>query len=163
MTIKQGDKIPAITVKRLGPNGMEDFAIADHIAGKKVIVFGLPGAFTPPCSEKHLPGYIQNAATIRQAGVAEILCVAVNDPFVMKHWGEVLGVRDQIIMIPDGNAAFTKAIGMDFDGSGLGLSTRSRRYSMIVENGIVKELQVEDKPSDVEFSSAEACLLKLKK
>ncbi|MCK6418757.1 MAG: peroxiredoxin [Alphaproteobacteria bacterium] len=162
MTIKPGDRIPSLTVKMLGPNGLEDISIADRIAGKKVIIFGLPGAFTPPCSEKHLPGYIRNAEDIKKSGVAEILCITVNDPFVAKHWGEVLGAEGKVTIVPDGNAAYTKAIGMDFDGSGLGLGTRSRRYSMIVENGMVKELQIEDKPSDVEFSSAEACLRKLR-
>lgn len=158
MTIKPGDKIPSITIKRMGSGGLEDLNIADYIAKKKVVIFAVPGAFTPSCSQKHLPGYIENASAIKAKGIDEILCIAVNDPFVMNHWGENSGAAGRITMIPDGNGAFTKAIGMEFDGSGAGLAFRSRRYSMVVENGVVKTLNVEAAPSDVELSGASMCL-----
>ncbi|MBK9585904.1 MAG: peroxiredoxin [Alphaproteobacteria bacterium] len=161
MTIKIGDKIPSINLKRLGEGGMEDFNIADYIAKKKVVIFAVPGAFTPACSQKHLPGYIESAKDIKAKGVDEIICIAVNDPFVMKHWGETAGAKDKVTMIPDGNGEFTKAIGLDFDGSGYGLATRSKRYSMIVENGKITKLNVEAKPGDVELSGAQACVVSL--
>lgn len=161
MTIKVGDKIPSIVLKRLGENGMEDLNLADYIKDKKVVIFAVPGAFTPSCSQKHLPGYIERAKDIQSKGIDEIICIAVNDPFVMKHWGETSGAQGKITMIPDGNGEFTKAIGMDFDGSGNGLSIRSKRYSMIVEKGKVIQLQVEAKPGDVELSGAQVCVANL--
>ena len=161
MTISTGQKIPSITLKRLGAGGMEDFNLAEYIAGKKVIIFGLPGAFTPSCAQKHLPGYIDNADAIKAKGIDDIICVAVNDPFVMQHWGEVAGADGKVSMIPDGNADLTKAMGLEFDGSGFGLATRSKRYVMIVNDGVVESLDIEDAPSDVELSGAQACMLKL--
>ncbi len=162
MSIKVGDKIPAITLKKLGATGMEDIHIADYIKGRKVILFALPGAYTPSCHEKHLPGYVKNAKALKEQGIDEIICLSVNDPFVMQAWGEALAVTPHVTMMPDGNCTFTKAIGMDFDGSGAGLGLRSKRYSMIVDDGVVESLSVDEKPSDVEFSSAEACIVHLK-
>lgn len=162
MTIKAGDKIPSVTIKRLGDSGMESLDIAQHIAGKKVVIFAVPGAFTPSCTQKHLPGYIENAGTIKASGIDEIICIAVNDPFVMRHWCETSGAKGKVTMIPDGNGEFTRAIGMGMDGTGAGLGFRSLRYSMIVENGVVKSLDVEAAPSNVELSGAEACMIKLK-
>lgn len=161
MAIKVGDKIPSVTLKRLGEGGMEDLNIADYIAKKKVVIFAVPGAFTPACSQKHLPGYIEHAKDIKAKGIDEIICIAVNDPFVMQHWGESAGAKGKVTMIPDGNGEFTKAVGLDFDGSGYGLATRSKRYSMVVENGKVTKLSVEEKPSDVELSGAQACAANL--
>lgn len=161
MTIKTGDKIPAITLKRLGAEGMEDIDIAAHIAGKKVVIFGAPGAFTPSCDQQHLPGYVENADAIRAKGVDEIICIAVNDPFVIDHWGKTAGAEGKVTMIPDGNAALTKALGLDFDGSGFGLATRSKRFAMIVNDGVVESLDIEEKPSDVALSGAQACMVKL--
>lgn len=161
MTIKIGEKIPSVTLKRLGEAGMEDLNIADYVAKRKVVVFAVPGAFTPACTQKHLPGYIQHAKDIKAKGIDEIICIAVNDPFVMQHWGEVAGAQGKITMIPDGNGEFTRAIGMDFDGSGFGLASRSKRYSMVIEDGKVTKLQVEAKPSDVELSGAQACVANL--
>ncbi len=158
MTIAIGDTIPSVTIKHLGASGMEDLNIADYIKGKKVVIFAVPGAFTPSCTEQHLPGYIKHAKDIKDKGVDEIICIAMNDPFVMKHWGEAAGAKGNVTMIPDGNGEFTKAVGMDFDGSGFGLATRSKRYAMVVENGEVKSLKVEEKPSDVELSGAQACM-----
>lgn len=161
MTIAVNDTFPSVTTKRLGANGMEDFNLADHIKGKKVVIFGVPGAFTPSCAQKHLPGYIAKAGEIKSKGVDEIICVAVNDPFVMKTWGEGAGADGKVTMIPDGIGTLTKALGLEFDGSGAGLGTRAKRFSLIVDNGTVKTVDVEEKPSDVEFSSADACLVKL--
>lgn len=161
MIIKIGDKLPSVTVKRLGDAGMEDIDLAAYVAGKKVVLFAVPGAFTPTCAQKHLPGYIEAANDIRAKGVDEIICVAVNDPFVMKNWGEVAGAANRVTMMPDGLGAFTKAIGMDFDGSGAGLGVRSKRYMMVVEKGVVKSLDVENAPGDHEFSSATTCMKRL--
>lgn len=161
MTIKINDTIPSITLKRLGDSGMEDLNIADYIANKTVIIFGVPGAFTPSCDQQHLPGYIANADALKAKGIDEIICLSVNDPFVMDHWAETSGADGKVTLIPDGNAELTRALGLDFDGSGHGLATRCQRFSMVVEKGTVKSLDIEAAPSDVELSSAESCLLKL--
>ncbi len=161
MTIKTGDKIPSVKLKRIGGNGMEEIDIASYIKGKKVVIFGVPGAFTPTCAQKHLPSYVNNADKIKAKGVDEIICVAVNDPFVMKHWGETAGADGKVTMMPDGNATFTKAIGLEMDGSGFGLGTRSKRYSMVVDDGIVKELNVEASAGDMNVSGGEVCLISL--
>lgn len=161
MTIKAGDSIPSVTVKKMGAAGLEDFNLADHIAGKRAILFAVPGAFTPTCHQKHLPGYVAKADEIKSKGIDEIICIAVNDPFVMAHWEEVSGAKGKVTLVPDGNAAFTREIGMDFDGSGAGLSVRSKRYAMIVENGIVKDIQIEEAPGALALSGAEACLLRV--
>lgn len=162
MTIKPGDQIPSVTIKRLGTGGMEDLNIADYIAGRTVVLFAVPGAFTPTCAQKHLPSYIDNAKDIKAKGVDEIICLAVNDPFVMKHWSEMAGAQGIVTLLPDGNAEFTKAIGMEMDGSGAGLGTRSKRYSMVIENGVVKDLQVEDKAGEMTVTGGEACAVRLK-
>jgi peroxiredoxin len=161
MTISPNQKMPSITLKRLGDAGMEDLNIAEYIAGRKVVIFGVPGAFTPSCDQKHLPGYVANADAIKAKGVDEIICIAVNDPFVMQHWGQSAGAAGKVTMIPDGNAELTRALGLDFDGSGFGLATRCKRFSMIVNDGVVETLDIEEKPSDVELSAAQACLVRL--
>lgn len=161
MTIKIGDSIPSVSLKRLGENGMEDFSFADYIKGKKIVLFAVPGAYTPGCSLKHLPGYVANADTIKSKGVDEIICIAVNDPFVMKAWGESAGAPGKVTMVSDWNAALVSAMGLTFDASGAGLGTRAQRFSMIIENGIVKDLQVEPAASSIDLSSADTCLLRL--
>lgn len=163
MTIKTGDKIPAIVLKRLGANGMEDLDIAAYLKGRKVVLFAVPGAFTPTCAQKHLPGYIQNAEQIKSQGVDEIICLAVNDPFVMKAWGESAGAEGKVTMMSDGNAALTRALGLEFDGSGAGLGTRSKRFVMTIDNGVVSDIQVEDKPGELNVTGAETCMVNLKK
>ena len=162
MAIKIGDKIPSVKLKRIGASGMEEIDIAAYIKGKKVVIFGVPGAFTPTCAQKHLPSYVSHADKIKAKGVDEIICVAVNDPFVMKHWGETAGASGKVTMMPDGNAAFTKAIGLEMDGSGFGLGTRSKRYSMVVDDGTVKELNVEASAGDMNVSGGDTCLIHLK-
>jgi len=122
-----------------------------------VVLFALPGAYTPTCSAKHLPGFIEKAAELKAKGVAQIVCLSVNDPFVMKSWGKEQNAGDAVFLLPDGNATLTKALGLDFDGGGFGLGTRSQRYAAIIDNGAVKFLAV-DKAGAFEVSSAEAVL-----
>lgn len=161
MTIKVGDALPNVTLKRLGENGMEDVSFGDYIAGRKIVLFAVPGAFTPGCTLKHLPGYVANADKIKATGVDEIICVAVNDPFVMKAFGEQANATGKVTMLPDWNAELVSAMGLSFDASGAGLGTRAKRFSMIVENGVVATLDVEDTPSNIELSGADVCLAKL--
>jgi glutaredoxin/glutathione-dependent peroxiredoxin len=161
MTIKIGDAIPDISLKRLGENGMEDISVASYLANKKIVLFAVPGAYTPGCSLKHLPGYVANAESIKAKGVDEIICISVNDPFVMKAWGESAGAAGKVTMLSDWNAALVSAFGLTFDASGAGLGTRAQRFSMIIENGIVKDLQVEPAASSIDLSSADTCLIRL--
>ena len=156
--IEKGQKLPSVTLKKAGADGLDEINIADHVAGKNVIIFAVPGAFTPTCAEQHLPSFLENYDDIIAGGVDEIICVAVNDPVVMAHWEDVSGAKGKITMLPDGNAAFTKAIGMDFDGSGFGLGTRSLRYLMHVEDGTVTALQVEDNPGEMTITSGSQCI-----
>ena len=161
MAIQPGDRLPDVKLKKLTADGIQDVSIGDLTAGKKVVLFAVPGAFTPTCSERHLPGFLEQADAIRAKGVDAIVCIAVNDPFVMSAWAKERQVDDKIELLSDGNGEFTTAIGMDFDGSGFGLGTRSRRYAMIVEDGVVKALFVDDVPSQAEKSSAQAVLAAL--
>ena len=162
MPIKPGDKIPPVKLKRLGAEGMEELDIAEYVRGKKIVLFAVAGAFTPTCAQRHLPSFVNNADKIRSRGVDEIICLAVNDPFVMKHWGEASKATGKVTMMPDGNAAFTKAVGLELDVSAYGLGVRSMRYSMIVDNGTVVGLQIEENVSEMSVSSGEACLVSLK-
>jgi len=159
MAIKVGDKVPGTGLKTKTSEGIQDVPGDDLFAGKKVVLFALPGAFTPTCSAKHLPGYASNAAALKAKGVDTIACLSVNDAFVMDAWGQSQNVGDKVLMLADGNADFTKAVGLEMDGSGYGMGTRSQRYAMVVENGIVKELLVEA-PGQFEVSSAEYVLSK---
>ena len=160
MSIKIGDKIPSITFKHLGSDGMEDISTKDLFDGKKIVLFAVPGAFTPTCSAKHVPGFLEHATEIREKGVDNIVCLSVNDPFVMDAWGKDRGTGDDILMLGDGNGDFTRAIDLGLDGSGFGLGSRSQRYAMIVENGTVTALEVEDGPG-LSVSSAENIVNKL--
>ena len=158
MTIKEGDKIPNVKVKAAD---MSDITTDTLFTGKKVVLFAVPGAFTPTCSNKHLPGFIEKADEIRAKGVDDIICMSVNDAFVMKAWGEERGAGDKVRMIADGNGDLTKALGLDFDGSGIGFGLRSQRFAAIVQNGVVKKLAV-DAGGKFEVSSAEAILKALR-
>lgn len=157
MAIQEGERIPDVTVK---DTGMKDVTTRELFAGKKVVLFAVPGAFTPTCSEQHLPGFIANSDAIRAKGVDDIVCVSVNDSFVMDSWAKDRGAAGKVTMIADGNATLAKALGLDFDGSGIGFGTRSQRYAAIVEDGVVTKLAVE-KPMAFEVSSAEAILAAL--
>ena len=153
--IKQGDKLPEATFQCLNNDGMQSPSTDELFAGKKVILFAVPGAFTPTCSEAHLPGYVVNADKLKEKGVDSIICLAVNDAFVMKAWGDAHNA-EEIIMLADGDAAFTKAIGLDMDTSAFG-GIRSQRYAILVEDGVVTQLNVE-KPKEFEASKAETML-----
>ena len=154
--IKVGDKIPSVKLKHMTKEGIKDIT-TDELFKGKVALFGLPGAFTPTCSAKHLPGFVQNADAIRGKGVDRIVCLSVNDAFVMDAWGKNQNVGDKVMMVADGNADFAKAVGLEMDGSGYGMGTRIRRFSMVVDNGTVKQLNVE-KPGAFEVSNAETIL-----
>jgi len=158
MTIQVGDKIPAATFRYTGPDGPKEMTSDELFRGKKVVLFAVPGAFTPACSQRHLPGYVDKAADLKAKGVDTIACVAVNDQAVMNAWGKAQNVGDKVLMLADGSGDFARAVGMDIDLSRAGLGTRSKRYSMLVENGVVKSLAVEQVPSQVEVSSAESML-----
>jgi peroxiredoxin len=160
MTIKVGDKVPAATFTVFTASGPGPLTTDELLAGKTVAIFAVPGAFTPTCSAKHLPSFKQHAADLKKKGVDAIACVSVNDVFVMKAWGESQGVGDDILMLADGNGAFTKAIGLELDGSRFGMGPRSQRYSMIVKDGVVTELNVET-GGEYRVSSAEYMLEQL--
>lgn len=157
MTIKVGDKIPSVSLKTMDKDGMQTLSTDDLFKGKKVVLFALPGAFTPTCSAKHLPGFVSNAEAIRQKGIDTIACLSVNDAFVMDAWGKAQNAGDKVLMLADGNADFSKAVGLTMDGTGYGMGLRASRYAMVVDNGVVKALNVEA-PGAFEVSSAEAIM-----
>jgi glutaredoxin/glutathione-dependent peroxiredoxin len=161
MTIQVGDRLPSVNLKQLTTDGIKDVPLEEVTGGKKVVLFAVPGAFTPTCSEKHLPGFVDQAEAITAKGVDAIVCVAVNDPFVMSAWEKARNVGGKVRMLSDGNAELARALGLDFDGSGVGLGTRSKRYAMIVDDGVVQTLLVEDAPGQAEKSSAAAILTAL--
>jgi glutaredoxin/glutathione-dependent peroxiredoxin len=157
MAIKVGDRIPSAKLRHMTADGPKEISTDEIFKGKKVVLFAVPGAFTPTCSVKHLPGFVQNAEAIKAKGIDTIACVAVNDAFVMGAWGKAQSTDGKVQMLADGNATFTKELGLEMDGSGFGLGTRSKRYAMVVEDGVVKKLAVEN-PGAFEVSSAEAIL-----
>jgi glutaredoxin/glutathione-dependent peroxiredoxin len=157
MTIKVGDKIPSVTLNIMTKDGPGGISTDEIFKGKKVVMFGVPGAFTRTCSAKHLPGFVKNANTIKAKGIDAVICVSVNDAFVMDTWGKAQNVGDKVMMVADGSANFTKAIGLDVDMSGKGYGLRCRRFSMIVEDGVVKSLHV-DEQGTFEKTAAEVLL-----
>ncbi len=161
MTIKVGDKIPSATLKQMTPEGPKDVTTDELFRGKKVALFAVPGAFTPACSQRHLPGYVDKAADIKAKGVDEIVCVAVNDVFVMTAWGKDQKADGKVRMLADGSGDFVRALGLELDLTKMGLGTRSQRYSMLVDNGVVKSLNVEAQPGQVDASGADAMLRSL--
>jgi peroxiredoxin len=156
MAIKVGDKVPSAKVKLVTADGAKDADIAELLAGKKAVVFAVPGAFTPLCSAQHLPGFVNNAAAFKAKG-AQVFCVSVNDGWVMAAWGKDKNVGDAVTLIADGSANFTKAMGLELDGTGFGLGMRSQRYAFVADDGVIKHLAVEA-PMKFEVSSAEAVL-----
>ena len=160
MTIKTGEKIPPLTLYVMTDGGPKPVSTDDLLNGKKVVLFALPGAFTPTCSASHLPGYVVHADAIKEKGVDTIICLSVNDPFVMDAWGKSQNADGQVLMLADGNCEFTRAVGLEMDGSGVGMGPRSQRYSMIIEDGTVTALNVEQ-PREFKVSSAEAILKQL--
>ena len=157
MAIKVGDTLPAATFMTSTAEGPAPVTTDDIFKGKTVALFAVPGAFTPTCSAKHLPGFKEKAAEFRAKGVDTIACVSVNDVFVMKAWGADQGVGDDVLMLADGNGDFTKAVGLEMDGSKFGMGTRSQRYSMLVKDGVVESLNVEQ-GGEFKVSSAEYML-----
>ena len=155
MTINVGDKIPAVTLKTPGEKGPTDITTAQIFDGKKVVLFAVPGAFTPGCSNTHLPGFIVNADKIKAKGVDTIVCMAVNDAFVLGAWSKTHNA-EELLMLADGNGDLTKQLGLELDGSGFGLGQRSKRFAMIVDNGVVKYLGVDTK--EIKDSAAETIL-----
>jgi len=154
MTIETGHSLPDITLKTLTADGPANVELASLTAGKKIVLFGVPGAFTPTCTLNHLPGFLDNADAIKAKGVDDIVVVSVNDPFVVGAWAEHSGGKDKIHFVADWDGSFTKAIGMEIDLGVAGLGHRSKRYSMIVEDGKVTALNVEDNPGEAEVSGA---------
>jgi glutaredoxin/glutathione-dependent peroxiredoxin len=157
MTIKVGDKVPAAKLQIKTKDGVQTKTTEEIFGGKKVVLFALPGAFTPTCSAKHLPGFVNNFQAIKSKGVDAIACLSVNDAFVMDAWGKDQNVEDKVMMLADGNAEFTKAVGLTMDGTGYGMGVRSQRYAMVLDDGVVKKLHVEA-PGAFEVSSAESVL-----
>ncbi len=160
MPIQTGDAFPDATLMQMTEKGPAPVSTKELFAGKKVVLFGVPGAFTPTCSNQHLPGYIRDADAIRAKGVDLIACVAVNDPFVMDAWGKAKGATGKVLMLSDGNGELAKKLGLEMDGSKFGLGQRNKRFSMIVQDGVVKELNVEA-PGEFKISSAEATVCQL--
>ncbi|MBC7157320.1 MAG: peroxiredoxin [Rhodobacteraceae bacterium] len=159
MTISVGDRLPQATLRRIGDDGPEPVELSALTAGRKVVLFAVPGAFTPTCHSAHVPSFIRTRDAFAEKGVDEILCVAVNDPFVMKAWGEATGATAAgITMLSDADSSFTTAIGMAFDAPPAGLLARSKRYAMLVEDGVVRVLNVEAGPGVCEASAGEGLL-----
>ncbi|MDE2564085.1 MAG: peroxiredoxin [Sphingomonadales bacterium] len=159
MTIAKGEKLPDVKLVKATASGPEAVQSSDFFKGKRVALFSVPGAFTPTCSAKHLPGFVDHAAELKAKGIDEIACTAVNDAFVMGAWGKSAGA-DAVTMLADGNADFARAVGLTMDGSGFGMGTRGQRFSMVINDGVVEQINVEA-PGDFRVSSAEHMLEQL--
>ena len=157
MTIKVGEKLPTVSLKYMNKDGMQTATTDELFKGKKAVLFGLPGAFTPTCSAKHLPGFVTHAADLKKKGVDLIACLSVNDAFVMDAWGKAQNAGDKVLMLADGNADFAKATGLTMDGTGYGMGLRTSRWAMVLDDGKVKTLNIEA-PGAFEVSSAEAVM-----
>ena len=159
MTISVGDKLPGANLLRMGENGPESVDLAAKLAGRKVVIFGLPGAYTGVCTTAHVPSFMRNMDKLAAKGVAEVICISANDPFVLKAWGEATGAAAACItFLGDAQSDFIKAIGLDFSAPPAGLINRSKRYALLAEDGVVKVLQVEDSPGTCTISGGEALL-----
>jgi peroxiredoxin len=161
MTIAVGDTLPAATFRIMTSDGPAPKTTDELFKGRRVVLFAVPGAFTPTCHKNHLPGYLAKAAEIKAKGVDAILCTSTNDVFVLSAWAKATASEGVIEMISDGNGDFAKAIGLDLDGSGFGLGLRTKRYAMLVDNGVVKSLAVEDAPGKADLSGADAMMANL--
>lgn len=157
MTIKIGDKIPSSQLQLMSDSGVSDVVTDEYFQGRRVALFCVPGAFTPTCSNSHLPGFVENSDAIRAKGIDTIACVSVNDAYVMDAWGKVQGVGEKVDMLADGSGVFSKALGVEVDFSGYGMGVRAKRYSMIVNNGIVETFNL-DESGGLDLSSAEKLL-----
>jgi peroxiredoxin len=157
MTIKAGDKMPAGVLTTPGPEGPQKISTEQLFARKKVVLFSVPGAFTPTCDARHLPGFVQHAGDFKAKGVDTVACMAVNDVFVMKAWAKASAVDDKVLMLADGNAEYAKALGLELDATGFGMGIRGKRFAIVVENGVAKQVFVEA-PGEFKVSSAEHVL-----
>jgi peroxiredoxin len=160
MTIKVGDKMPAGVLTTPGAEGPQKIPTEQLFAGKKVVLFSVPGAFTPTCDARHLPGFIQHAADFRAKGVDTVACMAVNDVFVMKAWGKASAVEDKVLMLADGNGDYSKALGLEMDATAFGMGIRGKRFAIVVDNGVARQVFVEA-PGEFKVSSAEHVLSQL--
>ena len=160
MTVQAGDRVPAVKLRSMTKDGIKDFTTDDLFKGKKVAIFGLPGAFTPTCSAKHLPGFVNHYDALKAKGVDTVACVSVNDAFVMDAWGKAQNVGDKVMMLADGNADFAKAMGIEMDGTGFGMGLRMKRFSMYVVDGTIKSFNLE-KPGAFEVSTVETMLTQI--
>lgn len=160
MAISPGDQIPDVKLMTMTEEGPQPTRSREVLGSGKVVLFAVPGAFTPTCSDHHLPGFVLRADELEEKGVDTIACISVNDAFVMGAWGQAQSTEDKVVMLADGNAEFVAAMGLEMDGSGFGLGTRSQRYAAIIEDGIVRELMVEEGPG-LSASSVESVLAKL--
>ena len=160
MAIKVGDKVPAAKLQIKTKDGVQTKTTDELFKGKKVVLFALPGAFTPTCSAKHLPGFVNNHQALKAKGIDSIACLSVNDAFVMDAWGKDQNVEGKVLMLADGNGEFTKAVGLELDASRFGMGPRSQRYSMVVKDGVIKELNVEQ-GGEFKVSSADYMLAQL--
>jgi peroxiredoxin len=158
MTIKVGDRLPSVTLRQVTPEGPKEVTTGAFFGGRKVVLFAVPGAFTPACSQRHMPGYVEKAAELKAQGIDEIACVAVNDAAVLTAWGRDQKSEGKVTMLADGSGDFVRAVGLELDLTRGGLGIRSQRYSMLVEDGVVKSLYIEPAPGQVDASSAEAML-----
>jgi peroxiredoxin len=158
MIIAVGSRLPDVTFRVMTPSGPASKTTDDIFARKRVVLFAVPGAFTPTCNNSHLPGFLANAEAFKAKGIDTVACTAVNDVFVLDAWSKSSGAQDKVMFLADGNADFTRALGLELDGSAAGLGMRSKRYAMLVEDGVVKQLNVEDVPSKAERSAAQALL-----
>jgi glutaredoxin/glutathione-dependent peroxiredoxin len=159
--IKVGDKVPSGTFGTM-KNGAPGSVTSDELfKGKRVVVFSVPGAFTPTCSKTHLPSFVQNSSALKAKGIDTVACMAVNDVFVMDAWGKGAGADDKVLMLADGNATYTKALGLDLDASGFGMGTRGQRFAMVVKDGVVEKLEVEPSAAQCTVSGGESILSKL--
>ncbi len=157
MAIKSGDRMPSGTLKTMTRDGIKDVTTDELFKGKKVVLFSVPGAFTPTCDAKHLPGFVELAGQIKAKGVDTIACMAVNDVFVMNAWGKSSNVGDKVMMLADGNGDYAKALGLEMDGRGFGMGTRGQRFAVVVEDGVAKQVNVEA-PKEFKVSAAEYVL-----
>ena len=161
MAVSAGDKVPSVNFKMLTADGLSDISSDDYFGGKKTALFAVPGAYTPTCSAKHVPSFLAQADALKAKGVDQIACVSVNDAFVMKAWGEDTGAGGTIDMLADGNGEFARATGLTLDARGFGLGERTTRFSMIVDDGTITTLNVEENPTEMVVSSAEHMLSQL--
>lgn len=161
MTIAIGDRIPDVTIKKVTAEGAEEISTASYFAGRRVVLFGVPGAFTPTCTNSHLPGFVENYDAFVARGIDSIAVMAVNDAFVMGAWAKFTGAQDKLDFLADGNADFARALGLEIDLSKGGLGTRVKRFSMLVEDGVVRQLNIEEIPSNAAASGAARLLQQL--